>query len=269
MPARRDPETHVNSFSQRHGYSRPEAEISIRHDAPQEIRDAVVSIAYQCGRKPSQLRQVLCAMLFRSPDPGNWSDFPNIDSEVRQLIQDCEWFEIYDFIERLAHDFGHAQEFSNEINRMFRVKGVGWQLVGGQLEIRGPEAFELATRDGQQELSRRGSATAATELHQAILDLSRRPNPEVSGAIQHAMAALECVARDVSMSKDTLGDLLRKSPGLFPKPVDQIVDKAWGYTSNYGRHLTEGQPPQFDEAELVVGLSGVLCRYLSRCFPRR
>lgn len=77
-----------------------------------------------------------------------------------------------------------------------------------------------------------------------------------------------CVARDVCDSKDTLGDLLRRHPDLFPKPVDQIVEKAWGYTSNYGRHLTEGKPPEFDEAELVVGLSGVLSRYLSRRFPR-
>ncbi len=208
-------------------------------------------------------------MLYRVPSRSNWSEFPNVDGEVRDLINDCEWFEIYDLIELLAQLCeSQGVDFAGETNRMFHIMGVGWQLVGTRLEVRGSEAFELAVKEGQRELLQRGSLTAASELHEAILDLSRRPNPEVSGAIQHAMAALECVARDVCESKDTLGDVLRKNPSLFPKPVDQILDKAWGYTSNFGRHLMEGKPPAFDEAELVVGLSGVLARYLSRRFPK-
>lgn len=78
------------------------------------------------------------------------------------------------------------------------------------------------------------------------------------------MATLECVARDVIGSKDTLGQLIQRNPGLFPKPVDQIVEKAWAYSSNFGRHLMEKKPPEFEEAELMVGVSGVLCRYLAR-----
>lgn len=260
----------MDSFSKRYGLHRVDADICIRYEAPDEIRDAIVAIAYQCALKPSDLRQVLCSLLYRAPDRGNWSEFPNIDGEVRELIQDCEWFEVYDLIELLAESCGRNNcDFAGEINRMFRIKGVGWQFVGNRLEIRGSEAFELALKEGQSELLGRGNSTAANELHEAISDLSRRPEPEVTGAIQHAMAAIECVARDVCGSKETLGDLLRRNPDLFPKPVDQIIDKAWGYTSNYGRHLTEGKIPAFDEAELVVGLSGVLSRYLARRFPKQ
>jgi hypothetical protein len=259
----------MDTFSRRHGLNRPDADITVRYEAPDDLRHAVVALAYQCGLKPTDLRRVLCSMLYRVPNRSNWSEFPNVDGEVRDLISDCEWFEIYDLIELLAQSCeGHGVDFAGETNRMFRVMGVGWQLVGTSLEVRGSEAFELAVKEGQRELLQRGNHTAASELHEAILDLSRRPNPEVSGAIQHAMAALECVARDVCESKDTLGDVLRKNPSLFPKPVDQILDKAWGYTSNFGRHLMEGSPPAFDEAELVVGLSGVLARYLSRRFPK-
>ncbi len=258
----------MDSFSRRHGLTRPDAEIHIRNDAPQEVRDAVVQIAYQCGQKPSDLRALLCSILFRTPDRSNWSEFPNVDSEVRNLIEDCEWFEVYDLIEKISERcrYGH-HDFAEEINRFFRVAGVGWQLVDNRVEVRGSEVFEIAVRQGQKELRQQGRTTAATELHEALNDLSRRPEAETTGAIQHAMAALECLARDVTGSKDTLGQLVRRSPGLFPPPVDQIVEKAWGYTSNFGRHLVEGQPPQFEEAELVVGLSGVLCRYLSRKPP--
>ncbi len=155
------------------------------------------------------------------------------------------------------------------MNRFFRVVGVGWQLVNSRVEMRGSEVFEIAVRHGQDELRQQGRTTAANELHEALNDLSRRPVPETTGAIQHAMAALECVTRDVIGSKDTLGQLVQRNAGIFPPPIDQIVEKAWGYTSNYGRHLTEGMPPQFEEAELMVGISGVLCRYLSRRVPRQ
>ena len=255
----------MTTFSTRHVLSRSDAEITVRQEAPSEMRGALVSIAYQCGFKPSTLRDLLCRILYRAPDKGNWSEFPNIDGEARDLLADCEWFEVYDFVEALASNSrGISVSFGGEVNRYFRIAGVGWQLVADRLEIRGTEVFEQAVRQGQQELYRQGRVTAAGELHEAIQDLSRRPTPEITGAIQHAMAALECVARDACASKETLGDLVRRNPNLFPKPVDQIVEKAWGYTSNFGRHLQEGKAPEFEEAELMVGISGVLCRYLAR-----
>jgi len=37
--------------------------------------------------------------------------------------------------------------------------------------------------------------TAKTEIREALNDLSRRPTPDITGAIQHSLACLECVAR--------------------------------------------------------------------------
>ena len=33
--------------------------------------------------------------MYRSPDASNFSERPNIEREVRDLIRDCEWFEVY------------------------------------------------------------------------------------------------------------------------------------------------------------------------------
>jgi hypothetical protein len=160
---------------------------------------------------------------------------------------------------------GGAEHFSEEINRYFRGRGIGWQLVDGQIEVRGSEAFEEAVHQAKEILDSQGRRTATIELHEAILDLSRRPAPDITGAIQHAMAALECVSREVvNDQKPTLGDLIKRNPNLFPKPLDQAIEKAWGYTSETGRHLKEGNSPTFEEAELIVGLAGVLCRYLAK-----
>ena len=77
------------------------------------------------------------------------------------------------------------------------------------------------------------------------------------------MAALECVAREVSGDqRATLGEILRKSPELIPKPLDKSVEKAWGFASEMGRHLREGRVPSFEEAELVLGLCASISTYL-------
>ena len=81
------------------------------------------------------------------------------------------------------------------------------------------------------------------------------------------MAALECVARDVTGDPNsTLGDLLKKHPGTLPLPLDTAISKLWGFASGQGRHLRENRAPDTKEAELVVGLAGSLATYLAQKF---
>ena len=112
-------------------------------------------------------------------------------------------------------------------------------------------------------LTSTGLRTAQQELHEALMDLSRRPDPDISGAIQHSMAALECVAREVTGNpRATLGEIIKRNPGLIPKPLDDAVAKAWGYASEHARHIREGRMPSYEEAELVVGLCASVSTYL-------
>ncbi len=95
-------------------------------------------------------------------------------------------------------------------------------------------------------------------------DLSRRPQPDTTGAVQHAGAALECAARDVTNNPTkTFGDVLKAAPGLFPKPLDEAASKLWGYVSSYGRHVREGRVPTTEEAFLVTGIAAALAGYLT------
>lgn len=137
-------------------------------------------------------------------------------------------------------------------------------MDSGQLQVRGPESFEVAVHRAQEALEGGGRRTAQSEIHQALLDLSRRPEPDITGAIQHAMAALECVARDVSGDqKSTLGEVIKRHAGLIPAPLNQAIERLWGYSSEHGRHLREGREPDLDEAQLGVGISALLATYLS------
>ena len=96
------------------------------------------------------------------------------------------------------------------------------------------------------------------------MDLSKRPEPDLTGAVQHAMAALECTAREITKNPSaTLGDILRRHTNLFPKPLNEAVPKLWGYASETGRHLREGRTPTRLEAELIVGVASSCCTYLA------
>ena len=183
---------------------------------------------------------------------------------------------MYDFVEALYRALLESSEpdqaliWQQRINDYFNEMGVGWRLVGGNLESRGAEAFRSAVDNAREELQEADLPTARGEIHEALEDLSGRPEPDLTGAIQHGMAGLECTAREcVGDPKATLGDIIKKYPGLFPKPLDEALSKAWGYASETGRHIREGRTPTHPEAELIVGVAAATCIYLAAKIKER
>jgi hypothetical protein len=63
--------------------------------------------------------------------------------------------------------------------------------------------------------------------------------------------------------KKTFGEILKKRPDLFPKPLDQAAEKVWGFASEMGRHMREGRAPMVKDALLMVGLCASLAAYLT------
>lgn len=259
-------------FSDRFGYRPPDAEIAIREDAPHVVRDGVVMLGYACGLGPRGIRDALCEVLLKRPDPNNWSP-GNVEHEVSQLIDASPWYRVYDIAEGLYKAVGEGDytetkrpDFERRLNLLFHEHGVGWQMKDGLIVARGSEPFELATRDAAQIMRDAGTPTAANELHEALRDISRRPAADVTGAIQHAMAALECVAREIDGSTDTLGKIIGRLS--FPPPLDAALHKLWGFASEQGRHIQEGREPRFEEAELVVTVASSVSVYLLRAAGR-
>ncbi len=261
-------------FSKRQGFRGNPKEITVREDAPDALRYFVLQTAIDLGWRPSFLRGIICRVLRVRPDANNWSDYPNIWGEVEYLMYSAPWFKFYDIIEEFYIGWAvsdkqtggeNARIFTAELNDFFVQEGIGWQLIDGQILTRGPEAFETMVKEAASALETSERPTAAKHLHEALQDLSRRPEADLPGAAYHAMGALECVARDLTGDpKATLGGILKRHPGLLPKPLDAALSQVWGYASNEARHVLEGREISRDEAELLVGLSATISSYLLR-----
>ncbi len=264
------------SFSDRHGYDAGYPEISVREALSEDARYTILKKASKAGISASTLREIICETLLRRPNPNNWSQ-PNVWDECQYEFESCEWYKAYDIVEAICQHLlsgggGHFYKvFEESVNEYFRKAGIGWQIVSGYVETRGPEVFESAVGETKEVLDNQSRSTASSEIRKTLACLSIRPEPDLTGAIHHAMAAVECVMRDVSGdSKSTLGELLKKHPDLLPKPVNDAVAKLWGFSSERGRHLREGVIPDRVEVEFIVGIAATVASYLAkRCNNRR
>ena len=258
----------TDSFSDRHGYRGADAEITVREDAPEGLRYAIPLIVQSIEMTPKAMRRVICQVLLVPPDPTNWSDYPNVWDELNENIAECPWYKVYDIAEALhdeldRHDPERAQKFADRLNQYFREHGIGWKIQNGKISFRGSEVFSDTTEEAVTVLTDSGRQRAANEIHEALRDISRRPEPDVTGAIQHVIAALESTARDVTGQPNrTLGQLVRHL-GL-PAPLDTAIEKLWGYASDRARHVREGDAIDTVEAELLVSVACSVCIFLSR-----
>lgn len=255
-------------FSDRNDYRPSPSKITVREDAPPALRGAIPMIAEGAGMGPSTIRDMLCRVLLVQPDRDNWSD-PNVRNEVAWLIENAHWFKVYDIAEGLyaelarAWDHAPAEEFERRLNDFLVEHGIGWELRDGAITHRGSEAFAKSTHEATELLDGSGFRRAANEMREALRDISRRPDADITGAIQHAMAALEATAREVTdMPNATLGQLVPRL-GL-PAPLDGALHKLWGYASDRARHIREHQNVDHAEAELLVTIAGSLCTFLAQ-----
>jgi len=253
-------------FSKRYGLA-PAPEVRVTHAAPPEVRVAILDEAVKLQVGAKRIREIVCTVLRQSPDDQNWSD-DNVLGEIRQMLRDCDWYRVYDVAEAMASALPYTARdpFKSAINDAFVDEGVGWRFDDNSLlVIRSDAAFETARIEASRLLAESGRSTARTRIDSALVDLSKRPDPNCSDAVYHAASALEALARDLIGDVNlTLGELLKRHPTLVPEPLNTALQKIWGFASDRARHAAEGKGPSFNEAELAVGLCSQVVVYLER-----
>ena len=260
-------------FSARHGYRPTSTPITVREDAPTSLREAIVSLAQNAKMPPYELREVVCNVLLVRPDTENyWSDGP-ILHEVECLLENAPWYRIYQIFEAIYEELQNsdsqttysldAADFECRLNEFLAENGIGWKLQEGKFIHRGSDVFTRITQEVPRILEENGFQHAANEIREALQDISRIPDPDVTGAAHHVMAALEATARAVTGErKPTLGKLI--SELNLPSPLDKATHKLWGYASNEARHVSEQRTIDRTEAELIVTVAGALCAFISQ-----
>jgi len=144
------------TFSVRHGYVTPnsQAPITIREDAPDEVRNMVLEMMSQIGWDYDDLFDIAARIgkhSWESSEPHQSGTSSRV--LLQRLMSKWDWFLVYDFIERIyaameqwqvQGDGRPEDEFAERINAYFQFAGVGWQLDDGKIVSRGSEAFEVA-----------------------------------------------------------------------------------------------------------------------------
>lgn len=264
---------------------------NITDDATRPARLGIV-LAAEAPLKPNAIRKVVCRRLVIEPDPGNWTEYPNVWEEVKSLVQDRPWYRVFDIAEdlyrsidesgrppgvdeqmwnalratRVASPGGdRATQFEVAVNEVLANEGIAWVMEGGLIVRYGFDEVRSAIHRASEGLSDAGLTDGADTFRGAIEALSARPRPNVRGAVTSALGALEGAMRAATGEpKLTLGELLKRYPHVFPPPMNEVFGQTWGYASDTARHFKEGGAPDPVEAEFIVGLAAVAATYLAR-----
>lgn len=242
-----------------------------RDVAPEALRAVVVTFPLGVpGLYANGTREAICRGLKRLPDRHNWSK-DNVVQEVHSLIEDAEWYQVYDAAEAVADEllrrnlWDEYADYEAEINRTLEECFVGWRMVEARFQVRGNDEVQAVIDRAVVDVAGSGLAVASKEMREAIDDLSKRPEPDLSGAVQHSYASLESIARYCTGDPtSTLGEIVKKHPGLLGEPLNTAVGKLWGYSSEQARHGRESRKLDPDEVELAVGAAIVIASFLVR-----
>ncbi|MHB1261745.1 MAG: AbiJ-NTD4 domain-containing protein [Thermoplasmatota archaeon] len=260
-------------FSRRMGYVTP-AEITVREDAPEALRYALLREAEGLGLDPHLFRGVVCDIMRRRPDKDNWSAYPNVWDEVQGLVYGCPWPEVYEIMEAVHARLSEADiekkgaaggKFEVAINAVMVEEGIGWQLRKGKVEAREPEPVEQVLQEAERVLDEASLENALRELRLARQALSARSIPDLTGAVSHISSALESAARRYSATRETLGTLIENRHaelGIRP-PLHSAISKMYGFASEVARHGAEDPVALTrDEVDMAIGVYASVLTFL-------
>ncbi len=181
----------------------------------------------------------------------------------------------YDIAESYMKEFPRISDapntFALKLNRFFAKEGIGWQMSNeGLIDLRGGPLSSSQMSAAVTAVGEAGLDKSLQELKEAQHDLARRPEPDVTGVVQHASAALESVVRHITGSSKTLGQAAKeidytKYPPVLRDAVETLVSKLYGYASSDrggGRHGSESIQVDRSDAAFFLGLVGSIIEYL-------
>lgn len=212
----------MKTFSQRKGFKPISETIQIESISP-ELRISlwnVLDIAlwsrggYLYGRPYSEapigsFARILWLYYFKKPIDAMPNQSDEILAIIRAYFFDCEWFEVYDFLEFVVvYHQDKKSELSDLLNQFLERELSAYRFVADRVtDITGEQEIEML----EEALADSRFAGVTAHLRKAFELYADRENPDYRNSIKESISAVEATARIVADDpKATLGDALKK-----------------------------------------------------------
>lgn len=250
-------------FSVREGL-RPDRPL-IFDDAPERLRYGIRGVLSAVGfSEPSEQRSILCQALRTAPDLSNFSEVPNIDNEVVELLMYEDWDRLFDAIERLPGFLGayKSATFQEEMNNLFADEDIGYRFDGDTIVRVGTEEFEESVSAARTALAGERFTESRGQFNRALDFRNARP-PDWANAIKQAAISVEGTLQIIyNRPGAPLTTIVSEDlPEDIPKNIRSLFRSLYGQGSGTAgaRHASiGGTHPTAVRAELAIHVAAAL-----------
>jgi AbiJ N-terminal domain 4 len=185
---------------------------------------------------------------------------------VRKYFFECEWYEVYDFIEELNQVVASKPEFRKFCNVVLERENSGYRFVN---DILAPisSATELESIDDAISIGTQFGGASA-HLRTALTHLANRKNPDYRNSAKESISAVESLCRVITgKPKAKLGDALSnlEKAGILHAALRASFNSLYGYTSDEGgiRHAMLEEPNlTFTDAKYLLVACSAFVNYM-------
>lgn len=224
---------------------------------------------YLSSRENGEIRQLCWSFwfnYFKKPLDQLDDDWTKVCAQLRSHFFECEWFEVYDFIEFVASNYRRYQfkdRFIEACNAALEREVSAYRFVGDVItritEQQEIEEVELALEKAR--------GPVQTHLRRALELASNREAPDYRNSIKESISAVESLVATVVGEKGTLGQLIKKLEDdiHLHSALLAAFSKLYGYTSDEGgiRHaLMESEKVGFEEAKFFLVACSAFVNYV-------
>lgn len=190
-------------------------------------------------------------------------------AQIRKYFFQCEWYEVYDFVEYIATEYPNYlgnTNFIDSCNIVLDREVSAYRFVGTKIaEV----TSELEISEIEEALKAENyPKPVVSHLEQALNLLADRKSPDYRNSIKESILAVEATCQLITgNSKATLGQVL----GEIEKKVDihpalkSSFSKLYGYTSDADGirpALLEESNLNFEDAKFILVSCSAFINYL-------
>lgn len=205
---------------------------------------------------------------FKRPLDSLKNHWPSDYDNLRKYFYDCQWNEVYDFIEFVANNYESSQVnayFIRFCNRFLEREMSAYRFVNGLItEITSEEEISAIE---QAQLNTSSMESVNSHLKRALELLSDRKEPDYRNSMKESISAVESICCLVTGEKAPLGQALKVLGGKITLhgALKKAFSNLYGYSSDESgiRHsLFQESNLGFDEAKFMLVSCSAFVNYL-------